>query len=237
MYAKIFTSIYQGTLRGDTHGLVVFTNLLAHADSNGWVDIHPKAIAEETGLSVDQVRAAIHALESPDPESRSPEEEGRRIVRLDEHRDWGWRVVNHGKYRAIRNEEDRREQNRLAQQRWREKNKPSVSTGNGDKPIQKQKQKQKKEDQKTAPEGVDLLEGISPQIAKDFKALRSRQHAPITETAMKGIAREATKAGMSVEDALRTCCENSWRGFKADWLKNNKPNGKTTGYAPLPGEM
>jgi len=237
MYAKIFTSIYQGTLRGDTHGLVVFTNLLAHADSNGWVDIHPKAIAEETGLSVDQVRSAIHALESPDPESRSPEEEGRRIVRLDEHRDWGWRVVNHGKYRAIRNEEDRREQNRLAQQRWREKNKPSVSTGNGDKPIQKQKQKQKKEDQKTAPEGVDLLEGISPQIAKDFKALRSRQHAPITETAMKGIAREATKAGMSVEDALRTCCENSWRGFNADWPKNNTPNGKTTGYAPLPGEM
>lgn len=217
MYAKIFTSIYQGTLRGDTHGLVVFTNLLAHADSNGWVDIHPKAIAEETGLSVDQVRAAIHGLESPDPESRSPEEEGRRIVRLDEHRDWGWRIVNHGKYRAIRNEEDRREQNRLAQQRWREKNKPSVSKPKRDKPIQKQIQKQIQEDQKTAPEG-DLLEGIDPRIARDFRALRTKLRAPITETAMAGIAREAGRAGMSVQEALATCCERGWRGFKAEWM-------------------
>ena len=52
---------------------------------------------------------------------------------MDEHRVWGWRVVNHAKYRAIRSEEDRAEQNRLAQARWRERNadskqsKPSVS--------------------------------------------------------------------------------------------------------------
>lgn len=217
MYAKIFTSIYQGTLRGDTHGLVVFTNLLAHADAEGWVDIHPKAIAEEVGLTVDQVRTAIAALEAPDPESRSPEEEGRRIVRLDEHRDWGWRIVNHAKYRSIRNEEERREQNRLAQQRWRERHKPSVSTSKQDKPKQKQKQKQKKEDQKTAPEG-ELLNGIDPQVAKDFKALRAKLRAPITATAMKGIQREAARAGMSMQDALQVCCERGWRGFKAEWM-------------------
>ena len=122
MYAKLFTSIYQGTLRGNSHGLLVFTNLLAHADSASQVDIHPKAIAEEVGLTLEQVRAALDLLESPDPESRTPDEEGRRIIRLDEHRAWGWRIVNHAKYRAIRNEDDRREQNRLAQQRWRERN-------------------------------------------------------------------------------------------------------------------
>lgn len=132
MYAKLFTSIYQGTLRGNSHGLLVFTNLLAHCDKDGVVDMHPRAIAEEVGLSVDQVRAALDVLESPDDESRSPEEQGRRIVRLDEHRAWGWRVVNYLKYRAIRNEDDRREQNRVSQERWRQKNKPasaSVSRG------------------------------------------------------------------------------------------------------------
>ena len=101
----------------------MFTNLLAHADKMGQVDIHPRAIAEEVGLSVDQVRAALDELESPDPESRSPEEEGRRIIRLDEHRAWGWHVVNYIKYRDIKSEDERREQNRLAQERWREKNK------------------------------------------------------------------------------------------------------------------
>ncbi len=125
MYAKLFTSIYQGTLRGDSHGLLVFTNLLAHCDKDGIVDIHPRAIAEEVGLTPDQVRDALLVLESPDDESRSPEEQGRRIVRLDEHRAWGWRVVNYLKYRAIRNEDDRREQNRISQARWREKNKPA----------------------------------------------------------------------------------------------------------------
>lgn len=121
MYAKLFTSIYQGTLRGNSHGLLVFTNLLAHADMEGRVDIHPKAIAEEVGLSADEVKAALLVLESPDDESRSPEEQGRRITRLDEHRAWGWIVVNYVKYRAIRNEDDRREQNRRSQAAWRAK--------------------------------------------------------------------------------------------------------------------
>ncbi len=151
MYAKLFTSIYQGTLRGNSHGLLVFTNLLAHCDKEGVADIHPRAIAEEVGLSQDQVRAALEVLESPDDESRSPEEHGRRIIRIDEHRAWGWLVVNYAKYRAIRSEEDRREQNREAQARWREKNKqskPASATGETDKPIQRQRQKQEEESQK-----------------------------------------------------------------------------------------
>jgi hypothetical protein len=134
MYAKLFTSIYQGTLRGNSHGLLVFTNLLAHCDKAGVVDMHPRAIAEEVGLTVEQVRVALDELEQPDEESRSPESEGRRIVRLDEHRSWGWTVVNYTKYRAIRDEEDRREQNRLSQERWRNRHKPQSAAVSQHKP-------------------------------------------------------------------------------------------------------
>jgi len=128
VYAKLFSSIYQGTLRGRSDSLLVFTNLLAHADQFGHVDIHPRAIAEEVGLRLDAVQAALDELEAPDSESRSPDEDGRRIVRLDGHRAWGWRIVNYTKYRSIRNEEDRREQNRRAQARWRARNNPPPST-------------------------------------------------------------------------------------------------------------
>ena len=134
MYAKLFTSIYQGTLRGNSHGLLVFTNLLAHCDKDGIADIHPRAIAEEVGLSVEQVRAALQVLEMPDEESRSPERQGRRIVRIDDHRSWGWLVVNYCKYRAIRNEDDRREQNRAAQERHRQRHQskpPSAEVSQG----------------------------------------------------------------------------------------------------------
>lgn len=140
MYAKLFASLYQGTLRGCADEILVFTNLLAHADKHGIVDKHYRAISEETGLPEDRVRTAIANLEAPDPESRSPEMEGRRITPMDEHRAWGWQIVNHGKYRAIKNEDDRREQNRLAQQKWREKHskqhKQGVSKRKRDKPIQ-----------------------------------------------------------------------------------------------------
>jgi hypothetical protein len=152
MYAKLFKSIYAGTLRGNTRCLVVFTNMLAHADAAGWVDMHPRSIAEEVGLTIDEVKAAIAELEAPDPESRSPEEEGRRIVLLDAHRSWGWRVVNHGKYRAIRNEEDRREQNRLAQERFRKKSKQS-------KPRSAQAEAEAEaEEVKTSPDGEALTQ-------------------------------------------------------------------------------
>lgn len=131
MYVKLFSSIYQGTLRGNSHGLLVFTNLLAHADKEGFVDIHPRAIAEEVGLTVEEVKVALLMLEQTDPESRTAELDGRRILRLDEHRAWGWQIVNYVKYREIKNADDRREQNREAQQRWRNKHaQASVSTRN-----------------------------------------------------------------------------------------------------------
>ena len=121
MYAKLFSSIYQGTLRGQAHEILVFTNLLATSDSAGFVDKHFRAIAEEVGLTQDEVRLAIANLEKEDPYSRSQELGGARIERLEEHRDWGWRVVNYVKYRNIKDTAARRDQLRAAQRRRREK--------------------------------------------------------------------------------------------------------------------
>lgn len=179
MYCKLFASLYQGTLRGASHEILVFTNLLAHADRHGIVDKHFRAIAEETGLSIDEVKAAIVTLESPDPESRSPDEAGARIVRMDAHRVWGWRIVNYGKYRAIRSEEDRAEQNRLAQERWRNKNKPPSATSKQDKPMQKEREKQQGE-------------------AKDSGASQSRPTVLTDEEWVKEVAKDPTYEGIDV---------------------------------------
>lgn len=168
MYCKLFASLYQGTLRGASHEILVFTNLLAHAGRDGIVDKHFRAIAEETGLTVEEVKAAILTLESPDPESRSPEEAGARIVRMDDHRVWGWRIVNYGKYRAIRSEEDRAEQNRLAQERWRNKNKPPSAESKQDKPKQREKEKQQAEAKDVGPKGS------APQSDEEWLASLSK---------------------------------------------------------------
>lgn len=119
MYGKIFASLYQGTLRGNAHAILVFTNMIACSDRLGNVDKHPRAIADEVGLTVDEVRAAIAYLSAPDPESRTSLEEGRRLLPLEPGRTWGWRIVTHSKYRAMVREEERREQWRVAQAKAR----------------------------------------------------------------------------------------------------------------------
>jgi hypothetical protein len=63
-----------------------------------------------------------------------------------------------------------------------------------------------------------LLADLSPQVVADFKALRKAKKAAITVTAIEGIRREASKAGVTLERALAICCERGWTGFKAEWL-------------------
>lgn len=108
----------------------------------------------------------------------------------------------------------RKTKGKLKESRRLSEAKPSESP---EKPNPLIHQSTKEPEQKTAPAG-DLLEGISPQVAADFKALRSKLRAPITATAMNGIRREAAAAGLGLEAALVMCCERGWRGFKAAWL-------------------
>lgn len=82
-----------------------------------------------------------------------------------------------------------------------------------------EKRREEKKEQKTAP-SAELFDGIPEQVVADFKALRAKLRAPITATAMDGIKREAAKAGITIGDALRMCCERGWRGFKAEWLQD-----------------
>jgi len=64
-------------------------------------------------------------------------------------------------------------------------------------------------------------DGVSHSVWQDFKTLRKAKKSPITPSAIDGIRREASKAGWSIEDALRECCARGWAGFKAEWVAGN----------------
>ncbi len=76
---------------------------------------------------------------------------------------------------------------------------------------------------------AELFAGINPQVIRDFKALRKAKKAVITQTALDGIKREADKAGYTMEQALKTCCERGWVGFKAEWVVGQGAAGKAGG--------
>ena len=121
MYGKIFDSMYDGTLRGHWQAIVTLQQLIVLSDSEGVVDMTAEAIASRTTIPLAIIQAGIEHLMKPDPFTRTPGEDGRRIVFLDEHRPWGWRLVNHAKYRALRNMEEKREADRLRKAEERKK--------------------------------------------------------------------------------------------------------------------
>lgn len=88
-------------------------------------------------------------------------------------------------------------------------------------PIKNQESRiinQESKNQKTKATPVAMPVGISESVWQDFVTLRKSKKASITATAIKGIEREAIKAGITLEQALRHCCERGWAGFKADWI-------------------
>jgi len=99
-FAKVYRSLWDGTLSASWPGWSLFVYMLSNCDADGVIDATPEAIASRSGMPLDQVLAGIQVLEAPDPRSRTPDEEGRRILRLEPHRDWGWRIVNLAQFRS-----------------------------------------------------------------------------------------------------------------------------------------
>lgn len=84
------------------------------------VELNPRLLAVLIGTDEQSVREAIDYLCREDPESRSKENDGRRLVRLGQ---FSYSVTTHAAYRAIRHEDDRREYNRKKQAEYRQKKK------------------------------------------------------------------------------------------------------------------
>ena len=103
-----------------------------------------------------------------------------------------------------------------------------------DSPISPVDLKTSKKAQKPKLDQVSSPPDVSESTWSDFLALRKAKNAPISETALSGIRREAEKAGWSMQNALAECCERGWQGFKAEWVKKGNVNSfPATGNDPL----
>ena len=70
--------------------------------------------------------------------------------------------------------------------------------------------------------GLSLLAayGITGQVAEDFLQVRKVKRQPLTETAMKILAADAEKCGMTARDAVLYAIGNGWGSFRSEWLQN-----------------
>jgi len=83
-----------------------------------------------------------------------------------------------------------------------------------------------RETKKEREKEIQAPEGVTIQTWQDFQKLRKTQKAPLTQSALDGIKSEATKAGWSLDDAMRECCARGWRGFKAKWVIDQQFNNR-----------
>jgi hypothetical protein len=103
-YTKLLSSITESTVwcEPDSTRLVWIT-MLAMADRSGRVWASIPGLASRARVPIDACREAIRCFLSPDPDSRTKDHEGRRIEEID----GGWRLINHAKYRELRDLEER----------------------------------------------------------------------------------------------------------------------------------
>ena len=107
MYGKIFESLYEGSMVGAGPTIfAVWGYCIAKADDSGIVILNPALLAPIIGTSRVDVEQAIEYLTSPDPHSKNPEHEGRRLINMF---GFAYAVTSHAIYRDIKNNQDRRE--------------------------------------------------------------------------------------------------------------------------------
>jgi hypothetical protein len=77
--------------------------------------------------------------------------------------------------------------------------------------------------------------GVDQSIADTFVEIRKKKKAVNSELAFNKIKTEITKSGLTPNEAIKIACENSWKGFEAEWVNNKfqqnqkeKPTMRTT---------
>ena len=115
-YTKLFSSIVASTIwRADDKTRILWITLLALSDSDGFVAASIPGLADLARMSIEDCEQGLQKLQQPDLYSRTPDHEGRRI----EVNDGGWLILNRAKYRDLIPDEQRRERNRIRQQKHR----------------------------------------------------------------------------------------------------------------------
>ena len=79
--------------------------------------------------------------------------------------------------------------------------------------------------QKIAPKDV------SDEVWQEFVAHRKAKKARVTPLVIDGIAKQAAKAGWTLENALKEVIVRNWQSFNADWVAGKD---KAT-YSPMKG--
>jgi hypothetical protein len=72
---------------------------------------------------------------------------------------------------------------------------------------------------------LSLIElGVNEKIVEDWIKVRKTKNATNTETAFNKIKSQILKSGKTANECITLAVEKDWKGFEAEWIKNNNTN-------------
>ena len=125
MFGKFFAYTFTGSMVGAGPEMFAVWGYVVANTVASQVELNPRHLASLIGMTPEAVALCIEKLCAPDPESRSKTANGRRLIREGE---FAYFVPNHEAYRAVRDEQDRREYNRRKQAESRARKSTPVKT-------------------------------------------------------------------------------------------------------------
>lgn len=236
LYARVFVQILDSSLAENWQARHVFEDMLKLA-SDGVVDMTRQAIARRTNVPLEVINEAIAVLEAPDPASRDQQDDGRRLVRIDEHRDWGWMIVNWSKYEAIRSSGDEKVKTRERVRRFRERKRndapphtPSTSKADPETESEAEAEAEAPLLKRYAP-----LPTVTAHKARPAKAAAAAPASQIEADWLAGVKADPAFTGINVDLELakmnRWCKEHGKQPNRRrfiNWLnRSDRPVGTT----------
>lgn len=103
-YTKLFSSILDSTIWSESVATkITWVTMLAMTDTAGCVYASMPGLAKRVGVSISEAETAIKCFLSPDPHSRTKDNEGRRVKEIE----GGWQLLNYEKYTHAKSREAR----------------------------------------------------------------------------------------------------------------------------------
>lgn len=222
-FTKLFSSITESTIWTEDHPTrLTWITMLAMADRKGRIWASLPGLANRARVTLEEAEIAIFLFLSPDKYSRTTDNEGRRIEPID----GGWRLLNHEKYRSIRDEEvikeskrkyinTRRELERNVENVDRSRHNaeaeaeavPIVSANRTDTVSGKPDHVQREKNKTIKSEAIEALQFLNEKTGKAYRQV---------DTNLK-LIEAILKSGVSLED-IRTVTMRKVR----DWRDNPK---------------
>lgn len=209
---------------------VVWITMLAIKDENGFVSTSRSGLCRLCNVTQLEFDAAISCLESPDIESRTPDNDGRRIDKID----GGWIILNNDKYRL--HDDIQRDKTRERVRKYREKKAlyasnvtlhnvtntlPSVSvsgsvSGINSDPVLDTLDDPKKDvtNQNPKRKEIQIPDHLS-EIWKSFEEMRKKIRKPLTDKARELTLKELNKLSQDKNlqiKILEQSIQRSWQG-------------------------